>query len=85
MATPELPPPAPEERPEQTLPRWFRMAIIGGFGLTAIVHLFVDVAVDSYSANGLSFLLFGFTGSAVAGTEWLSEWMNNRRNGGGNP
>ena len=81
MPDPETTSGAPEQQ-RDSLPRWFRMSIIGGFSVTAVVHLFIDVAVKSYNGNGLSFLLFGFAGSAVAGTEWLSEWLTNRRRGG---
>lgn len=49
------------------LPRWLTISIVAGFAVFTVVHIIVDIAVESYDGGTTSLMLGGIVGAALAG------------------
>lgn len=49
------------------LPRWLTVSIVGGFAAFTVVHIIIDIAVDTYDGGTTSLMLGGIVGAALAG------------------
>lgn len=54
-------------RDDGHLPRWLTVSVVGGFAAFTVVHIIIDIAVESYDGGTTSLMLGGIVGAALAG------------------
>lgn len=65
-------PTAQQSQPHSSgLPLWLRVSIITAFAVTLIVHIFVDIFVDTYEGAATSLMLGGIVGTALGINEFV--------------
>lgn len=60
-----------EPRERGDLPLWFRASVIGLLAVTLVVHIMLDVFIDTYDGLSTSLMLGSIVGTAVGLNEFV--------------